>query len=67
VESVENTLEIYNRWNQAVTTRITNYTNNWDGKRAGVALPEGVYYYVLTFKDDMGVSRILKGYFNIIH
>ena len=67
VESVENTLEIYNRWNQAVTTRITNYTNNWDGKRAGVALPEGVYYYVLTFKDDMGVSRSLKGYFNIIH
>lgn len=67
IENYPNTVEIYDRWNQAVTTKITNYANNWDGKRGGVALPEGVYFYVVSFVNDQGEPITLKGYFNILH
>lgn len=62
-----NTVEIYDRWNQAVTTKFTNYANNWDGKRGGVPVPEGVYFYVVSFVNDLGEPITLKGYFNILY
>jgi gliding motility-associated-like protein len=64
---VPNTLEVYDRWNQAVTTPFVNYQNQWDGMRNGVALPEGVYFFVATFVDDQGTSRSIKGHFNLLH
>ncbi len=66
IETVSNTLEIYDRWNQAVKKYI-NYTNDFDGKRNGLALPEGVYFFVLNFVDDQGNQRTTKGHFNILH
>jgi gliding motility-associated-like protein len=67
LQNYPNTVEIYDRWNQAVTTKITNYANNWDGKRGGVPVPEGVYFYVVSFVNDLGQPITLKGYFNILH
>jgi gliding motility-associated-like protein len=64
---VPNTLEVFDRWNQAVTTTFVNYQNQWDGMRNGIALPEGVYFFVATFTDDLGNSRTLKGHFNLLH
>lgn len=75
--SIENTLEIYNRWGQLVF-QTENYTNdagdrqhNWDGlTRNGAPYAEGVYYYVLTYKfvDDLGQERsgTRKGAINLL-
>ncbi|KAA3439691.1 PKD domain-containing protein [Rufibacter hautae] len=39
-------IEIYNRWGQQVySTR--GYSTPWDGKRNGVDLPIGAYYYII--------------------
>ncbi|GGK63143.1 PKD domain-containing protein [Rufibacter glacialis] len=40
------TIEIYNRWGQQVYT-TQGYPNPWDGKRNGVDLPIGAYYYII--------------------
>ena len=67
IHTVPNTLEIYDRWNQAVVKPIVNYQNNWDGKRNGVLVPEGDYFFVATFTDDLGNERTIKGHFNILY
>jgi gliding motility-associated-like protein len=67
IHTVPNTLEIYDRWNQAVVKPIVNYQNNWDGKRNGVLVPEGVYFFVATFLNDLGVETTIKGHFNIMY
>jgi gliding motility-associated-like protein len=67
IHTVPNTLEIYDRWNQAVVKPIVNYQNNWDGKRNGVLVPEGVYFFVATYTDDQGNERTIKGHFNILY
>ena len=72
-ESAAHTVEIYNRWGQLVF-QTDNYTNDpgdpdhtWIGKtRSGQDLPEGVYYYVLTFMDDQGNQHQRKGYINLL-
>ncbi len=67
IETVPNTVEIYDRWNQAVISPVSNYQNNFDGKRNGVALPEGVYFFVATFTNDQGIEMTIKGHFNILY
>ena len=68
-ETVENTVEIFNRWGQMVFN-VTNYDNNsvvWTGTtRSGATLPEGVYFYVMTFTDDQGTEQRIKGYVNLL-
>jgi len=76
--ALENHIEIYNRWGQLVF-QTDNYTNedsdrehNWNGlNNSGVALAEGVYYYVLTytFVDDQGQQHegVRKGAINLLH
>ncbi|MFN0174010.1 MAG: gliding motility-associated C-terminal domain-containing protein [Saprospiraceae bacterium] len=76
--TLENHVEIYNRWGQLVF-QTDNYTNedsdrehNWNGlTNSGVALAEGVYYYVLTytFVDDQGQQHegVRKGAINLLH
>jgi gliding motility-associated-like protein len=73
IESVENTVEIYNRWGQLVLPVIVNYNNtnrNWQGRSGlnedGAPLPEGVYFYVLKYTDDEGNARQQKGYINLL-
>lgn len=69
IEEYQNTVEIFNRWGQLVfeTTNYNNTSNNWDGlAKNGDSLPEGVYFYVITFTDANGQKRQLKGYVNLL-
>lgn len=74
IETVKHTVEIYNRWGQLVFQTTEGYTNDfmdpintWTGvTRTGQSLPEGVYYYVLTFNDDEGNPHQLKGHINLL-
>ena len=45
------TVRIFNRWGEMVYQK-TNYLQDWDGKNTnGDVLPDGTYYYVITFPD----------------
>jgi gliding motility-associated-like protein len=66
IDEYPNTVELFDRWNRAVTPKITNYQNNWDGTRNGVPLPEGVYFYVATFQNSAGQSIQVKGFINLL-
>ncbi len=68
-ETVNNKVEIFNRWGQMVFS-VVNYDNNgivWEGEtKNGAALPEGVYFYVMTYTDTQGVEQRIKGYVNLL-
>ncbi|MBL0145772.1 MAG: gliding motility-associated C-terminal domain-containing protein [Chitinophagaceae bacterium] len=51
---------VYNRYGSLVY-KNDNYTNNWDGTYNGKPVPDGTYYYVVTYKLINGKSIILKG------
>lgn len=55
------TLLIANRSGKVVFD-ITNYQNNWDARD----LPEGTYYYVLTYKDNKQNKGIIKGTVSVV-
>jgi gliding motility-associated-like protein len=64
-----NTFEVYNRWGQLVyqTTGYNNGDRRWEGLTSGgQLLPDGVYLFVLKFKDDNGKDQLLKGYINLL-
>ncbi|MDO8365661.1 MAG: gliding motility-associated C-terminal domain-containing protein [Saprospiraceae bacterium] len=75
--TLENHIEIYNRWGQLVF-QTDGYTNqdadrehNWNGLTdSGASLAEGVYYYVLTytFINDLGqqIEGVRKGAINLL-
>lgn len=69
----DNVVEIYNRWGQIVfetegyTNNDSDREHNWNGlTKAGAPLPEGVYYYVLSFTDDEGNKHQRKGAINLL-
>ncbi|MFN6116606.1 MAG: gliding motility-associated C-terminal domain-containing protein, partial [Flavobacteriales bacterium] len=43
-------LRIFNRWGEEVFT-ATDLANGWDGTSGGVAVPDGVYVYLLRATD----------------
>jgi gliding motility-associated-like protein len=52
------TVHIFNRWGQEVYQTMA-YQNNWDGRNyKGDNLPDGTYYYVITFG---GSDKVYKG------
>lgn len=51
VDQYNNDLVVYNRWGSKVYTS-RNYKNQWDGN----GVPDGTYYYVLTFDDGREFS-----------
>jgi gliding motility-associated-like protein len=57
-------LHIYNKWGQRVHFQKAHYVP-WDGKWAGIDLPDGTYYYVFFYKSDDRES-IEKGDITII-
>lgn len=60
-------LEIYNRWGQ-LEFLASNYSNNWVGTDMdGVNLPEGGYFYVIRFIDDVGETQQIRGALNIVY
>jgi gliding motility-associated-like protein len=70
----ENTLSIFNRWGIEVY-RVNSYGQNdnffkgfSDGRSTvsrDVELPEGTYFYTLTYKNTKGIERNLSGYLYI--
>ncbi len=68
-ETIDNTVQIFNRWGQLVFN-VQNYDNNsvvWTGTtKSGATLPEGVYFYVMTYTDDQGSPQRIKGYVNLL-
>ncbi len=56
---------IYNRWGEKIFE--TNQPHNgWDGNVKGTYAPEGIYSYVVTFKDTAGKITIKKGLVTLI-
>jgi gliding motility-associated-like protein len=66
IQDYPNTVEVFDRWNQAVTPKFTNYQNTWDGTRNGQPLPEGVYFYIATFANSQGQEIKVTGYVNLL-
>ncbi len=52
-------LEVYNRWGELVFNE-SPYQNLWQGQSNGNALAEGVYFVILSYKDQNGNSKQLK-------
>lgn len=61
------TLEIFNRWGQLLYTRTAAIVQ-WDGHNgfSGEALPEGVYFYVLTARLVNGDPLVRTGYWQLL-
>jgi gliding motility-associated-like protein len=58
IETFESaTVFIYDRWGKEVI-KIQNYQNDWEGVDGTDQLPDGTYYYVVTFNDN---DRAYKG------
>ena len=58
--------KVFNRWGEAVFSKV-RYENNWDGRsNDGVDLPEGTYYYVMNFKTSDGKSFVIKNFIELI-
>ena len=51
----DNVLAIFNRQGEKVYEK-NSYANEWDARFNGEDLPEGVYYYVLKFKNTGGMQ-----------
>lgn len=66
IENIENysnnEVSIFNRQGQLVYTKQA-YDNSWEGTFNGKNLPDGAYYYVISFDDT---DKIFKGAVNII-
>jgi gliding motility-associated-like protein len=69
VDADEFELEIYNRWGMKVFT-TTSVTRGWNGKldNGSEPMPEGTYYYVVTYKDDCAQvpSTTLTGHITLL-
>jgi gliding motility-associated-like protein len=56
------TVTIYNRYG-VVLYQSTDYKNDWKGTYNGTDVPQGTYYYTVTFKDS---DKVYKGAINIL-
>ncbi|MCB0528948.1 MAG: gliding motility-associated C-terminal domain-containing protein [Saprospiraceae bacterium] len=69
IETLPNSIEIYNRWGQLVY-QATGYDNSgtrWEGtNKSGQPLAEGVYFYVLNFTDPNLGAQQRKGHINLL-
>jgi gliding motility-associated-like protein len=59
VDSESYLLTIYNRWGQLVF-ETNNILEGWDGKVNG-DIQQGIYIYMVSYKDQAGVSNIKRG------
>jgi len=57
--------EVYNRYGNKVF-ESSDYHNNWDGRYKGSPLPDGTYYYVITYQLINGRTVYQKGNVTIL-
>ena len=57
--------EVFNRYGAKVF-EASDYKNNWDGRYNGSPLPDGTYYFVLTYKLINGRTVYQKGNVTIL-
>jgi gliding motility-associated-like protein len=55
---------IYNRWGQEVFSS-NNVNIDWDGKSDGKEAPEGVYYWVIEYTDELENTESLQGFLTL--
>ena len=57
--------QVFNRYGAKVF-ESNDYKNNWDGTYKGKLLPDGTYYYILSFRLLNGKKVLLKGNLTIL-
>ena len=57
-------LDVFNKWGQRVHSQKSHYIP-WDGKWAGIDVPDGTYYYVF-FYDASNKNKLAKGDITIL-
>ena len=57
--------QVFNRYGAKIF-ESNDYKNTWDGTRQGSPLPDGTYYYVVTYNLINGKSVLLKGNVTIL-
>ena len=58
-------LTVYNRWGNIIF-QSNDPTHNWDGTYMNRDVPEGVYYFVATFKDCTGERLRKAGHITVL-
>lgn len=58
-------VEVFNRYGARVFQH-NDYKNNWNGQYNGTALPEGTYYYIITYQLINGKTVYQKGNVTIL-
>lgn len=53
-------VKVFNRYGNEVYVN-NNYQNNWDGTYNGKPIPDGTYYYAITYKLFNGKTVLLRG------
>ncbi len=53
IDPISYQMSIYNRWGELVFTS-ESYNEEWNGRKGDVDCPEGIYVWVITFKDLYG-------------
>lgn len=58
-------VEVFNRYGAPVY-RSENYSNDWNGTYSGKPLPDGTYYYIITYQLINGKTVSTKGHVTIL-
>ncbi len=56
--------QVFNRWGVKLY-QANSADQYWDGFFDGKEVPQGVYYYLLSYTDDCGQGQEIKGFFHI--
>ena len=59
------TAQVFNRYGAKVF-ESNDYKNNWNGTRGGQPLPDGTYYYVISYNLINGDNLQMKGNVTIL-
>jgi len=59
------TAQVFNRYGAKVF-ESNDYKNNWNGTYKGKPLPDGTYYYIISFNLLNGKKELLKGNLTIL-
>lgn len=58
-------MSIFDRWGRNIFD-TQDFSKGWDGTIEGIPAPPEVYLYVLSYKNQAGMTQILKGTFTLV-